>query len=157
MAVTFSSKILTRTDTSDNWESANPILSRGEIGYDITIKKHKVGDGVSHWTELTYNALQTDLNSRLSYLIGTTEEWSRQISLVSKKGMFYIYSDHGIIETEDEQIIYEAGVKIGDGTTYVVDLPFVTVTQAERDFWNNKVRCYIDAEISAENLIFTTH
>lgn len=53
-------KILMRRDSFRNWSNANPILESGEIGYDSTIKKHKIGDGYSHWNDLPYFSLSTD-------------------------------------------------------------------------------------------------
>ena len=46
--------ILQRSDTSNNWETYNPTLNNGEIGYDINKKLFKIGDGVSTWNELSY-------------------------------------------------------------------------------------------------------
>lgn len=43
-----------RRATTDEWESVNPILREGEPAYDITAKKHKIGDGKSKWNELPY-------------------------------------------------------------------------------------------------------
>ena len=85
----------------------------------------------------------------------TTQGWAEKITEVSVLNTVYIYTDRETIE-RDNKIIKVPGIKIGDGLAYVVDLPFVTVTQAERDFWNNKVRCFLDAE-GTENLVFTTH
>lgn len=46
-----------RRDTTVNWESANPVLADGEIGFDKTTKTIKVGDGVTAWNALAYNAI----------------------------------------------------------------------------------------------------
>jgi hypothetical protein len=43
-----------RRDTSSNWSTANPILALGEIGYDVTNDKLKVGNGIAAWNSLTY-------------------------------------------------------------------------------------------------------
>lgn len=43
-----------RRATKSQWETENPILSSGEIGYELGTNKLKVGNGVSAWTELTY-------------------------------------------------------------------------------------------------------
>ena len=48
------SKIQIRQDITSNWESANPILSSGEFGYDSTLKKFKLGDGTSTWLSLEF-------------------------------------------------------------------------------------------------------
>ena len=53
-------RILMRRDSSENWAESNPILAQGEIGYDITTKKCKIGDGVNHWNDLPFFALQGD-------------------------------------------------------------------------------------------------
>lgn len=95
---------------------------------------------------------------------GSTEYWNNQPRLVAQRGCLYIYKDWKTLE--DGRAI--AGIKVGDGTSYLIDMPFtdeiwqehiddmiVHITQEERDFWNNKVRCYINSD--TENLIFTTH
>ena len=46
-------KLQVRRDTAANWESRNPILAAGEIGYDTTNKLTKIGDGTTAWNNLT--------------------------------------------------------------------------------------------------------
>mgnify|MGYP006916080367 CR=1 FL=1 len=43
-----------RRGTSEEWTSANPVLNEGEIGYDSTLHKLKVGDGENNWSDLPY-------------------------------------------------------------------------------------------------------
>jgi len=47
-------KIQNRADTKLNWETYNPILAIGEIGYDLDSNAIKIGDGIKHWLELPY-------------------------------------------------------------------------------------------------------
>lgn len=47
-------RILLRRDTSANWASANPVLANGEIGYDTTLDRIKVGDGSTAWSSLPF-------------------------------------------------------------------------------------------------------
>ena len=47
-------KLQIRNDSYENWSSVNPILLLGEIGYDITNKKIKIGDGLNGWNNLEY-------------------------------------------------------------------------------------------------------
>ena len=47
-------KIALRNDTAANWQSANPILLKGEVGIEIDTSKIKIGDGTTAWNELTY-------------------------------------------------------------------------------------------------------
>ena len=95
----------------------------------------------------------------------TTENWNHDKWIIGKKGCLYIYSDYK--QNEKGQDI--AGIKVGDGMGYLIDAPFIDellydhvkdkiihITQQEREFWNNKVRCYIDSG-NNEHIIFTTH
>jgi hypothetical protein len=62
-------KIQIRRGTATDWTNFNPVLSSGELGYDITNKNFKVGDGTTAWNSLLYtfadiddfNAFKTDL------------------------------------------------------------------------------------------------
>ena len=47
-------KILFRRDTASNWNTANPVLSAGEIGLESNTNKIKLGDGTNHWQDLDY-------------------------------------------------------------------------------------------------------
>ena len=95
---------------------------------------------------------------------GSTAEWQLRTDYVPLAGEIIIYTDYG---TDGENDI--PGIKIGDGSAYAVDLPFVGedvrdsllshiennlvhITAAERAAWNAKVRCYY----SNETVIFTT-
>lgn len=47
-------KFRIRTDTSTNWHNANPVLLKGELGYEEDTHLLKIGDGVSAWNDLSY-------------------------------------------------------------------------------------------------------
>lgn len=113
---------------------------------------------------VTIQTLEQYLNANLTKQVrfDTTANWNSQTTLVSEANTIYIYTDHGT-SSEGYDI---AGIKVGDGMAYVVDLPFIDeavtehiadsnihVTPAEKAFWNNKVRCYLTG---TEQLIFTT-
>lgn len=51
---TLKTKILLRNDLATAWSTANPVLLKGEIGIEIDTNKFKIGDGVKHWSELSY-------------------------------------------------------------------------------------------------------
>lgn len=99
-----------------------------------------------------------NIDNRILY--NTTKYWNSHRDLITKRGYIYIYSDYMTI---DEQNV--AGIKVGDGSSYLIDMPFIDklyynhvndmvchITQAEREFWNNKVRCY---EVDDHTLVFT--
>lgn len=48
-------RIQVRRDTSAAWAVANPVLRAGEIGWDSTAQRWKVGDGTTAWSLLQYN------------------------------------------------------------------------------------------------------
>jgi hypothetical protein len=43
-----------RRDLAADWTTANPVLSAGEIGFEIDTGKFKIGDGILVWDELKY-------------------------------------------------------------------------------------------------------
>lgn len=87
----------------------------------------------------------------------------------SEKNTVYIISDY----STDADGIQHPGVKFGDGSAYIIDLPYASgystdiinrlkehasdqtihITQAEREFWNQKVN--VEDTVQKENLIFT--
>ena len=116
----------------------------------------------------------TDIKNAISALdrktsIDTTAEWSQKITYIPIKGEIVIYSDRNIIGG-----INYPGIKIGDGNSYVVDLPFlgddaaneiigiinghinntvVHISSEDRSFWNEKLNYEIDND--NETLKFT--
>lgn len=97
-----------------------------------------------------------------SIISDTTANWAAKTDLVSKKNTIYIWTDY----KQNDQGQNIAGIKIGDGLAYVIDLPFIDellyehiydtnihVTLAEKMFWNNKNRAYADED--EEELILT--
>lgn len=43
-----------RRGTTSEWNSADPILNEGEIGYNSTLAAFKVGNGIDVWSDLDY-------------------------------------------------------------------------------------------------------
>lgn len=93
-------------------------------------------------------------------LYDTTANWNSQISFIPEEGTVIVYSDYKtiIIEGVEKTI---AGIKIGDGRAYLIDLPFVDedvrmaliahindanvhIQEGEREFWNNKLNYTLD-------------
>lgn len=95
-------------------------------------------------------------------LYNTTAFWNDHPQTIAKEGYIYIYSDW----KQDGQGKNIAGIKVGDGKAYLIDMPFTDevwedhvndtvrhITEQEREFWNNKVRCYINE--GGDGIIFT--
>ena len=45
-----------RRGTEEEWRRVNPIIEEAVIVYSTDVKKIKIGDGVSRWTDLEYQA-----------------------------------------------------------------------------------------------------
>jgi hypothetical protein len=50
-----STQIQIRRDSEANWTSVNPILADGEIGFDVTSNRFKVGNGVDAWSDIEFS------------------------------------------------------------------------------------------------------
>jgi hypothetical protein len=64
------------------------------------------------------------LNTRYQLKIDTTENWNKAINFIPKKGEPIIYKDDNSLPR----------IKIGDGITKVIDLPFLNQEQIQADW-----------------------
>ena len=100
-------------------------------------------------------------------LYNTTAAWNAERDRIGERGTIYVYTDYRL---DEESSLYIPGLKLGDGTSYLIDLPFIDatltehindtsvhITEEERAFWNSKVRCYYSSIIDDETIIFTTN
>lgn len=58
-----------QTRRENEWMGKNPVLRRGELGYNSSNSRLKIGDGVTPWNDLTYVALGASSNSEEAALI----------------------------------------------------------------------------------------
>lgn len=80
----------------------------------LTISEDKpvdlaVGDHASKVTEVLY---------------GTTMEWAQDKTRIAQKGVIYVYSDYAKTTNWTGTEVSVPGFKVGDGTSYLVDMPF---------------------------------
>ena len=129
--------------------------------------------------ELLYNKpringieLSGNLNSSQLSIVSenTTAGWGEFSHYIPKAGEICIYTDYASVRDEFGNTIMCPGIKIGDGSAYLIDMPFVDegtrqylfneiskhtsnesihVSENDRSFWNNK----LNYEISGETLI----
>lgn len=129
--------------------------------------------GISSYTELsnkpTINGVEIngdmDLSDIKAVYDDTTEHWNSQLDFIPRFGAVVIYSDHAVVDGD-----YVPGIKVGDGSAYLIDLPFVGddirqmimahianasvhVSAADRESWDNKVTCYVELIEGDEYLI----
>lgn len=107
--------------------------------------------------------------NKLVYYSNSKQIWNLEPQLISEKDVLYIYTDYKIINVDDEQITIP-GLKIGDGKSYLIDLPFfndisnfndifmdhinnkvIHVSMEDRMFWDNKLNLFLEAQ--EQNLI----
>lgn len=55
-------KIQVRRDSSADWDTLNPTLSEGELGYETDTGKFKIGNGSTLWSSLEYFDVEIDLS-----------------------------------------------------------------------------------------------
>ena len=95
----------------------------------------------------------------------TTENWNNQPTLIGERGSIYIYSDgKSMIDEETGQTVFIPRLKVGDGSAYLIDNPFIdsdirekvdtlaTITQEDIDRWDEKVSAKINSA-DQENLV----
>lgn len=139
------------SDTTENWNKQRSLIGKANTIYVYTdymtigntvIPGFKIGDGNAY---LIDSPFVTDSVKPTIIQSDTTANWNSQTTLRSVDNCIYVYTD---FKTEDGVNI--PGFKIGTGA-YLVDIPFVTdwiedglVTNAEREFWNNKVTAILD-------------
>lgn len=56
---------------------------------------------------------------------GTTAYWDTRIGFVPKEGHIIIYEDAFEEKQDDGTVVYHPNIKVGDGSQYVQDLPFL--------------------------------
>lgn len=132
MSKTVNSKILLRRDTSTNWSANNPILAAGQVGFDTTLGKHKIGDGTTRWNSLPYFALMTDVDTSAgsaSYSTivgdGTTTSFTITHGLDTKNLVIQCYDINTTTGTLENIIGYYT--ILGDNSIQV-DLSYAPVT-----------------------------
>ena len=169
---TIKTRIQLKNDTEINWNKAkNFIPLRGEAIIYLADSTHpfsrlKVGDGTTPVIDLPF----IDANSinGVNIQVKTVEEWNNNLNYTPFAGEIDIYLNYKYIIKNETQIGV-SGIKIGDGNSYLVDLPFlgeveeifydhinnntVHITAEERQFWNNKLNC--ENQIIEETLFLT--
>ncbi len=117
-----------------------------------------------------WKKLKNNLNNKIVYYSKKKSEWDADRDTIAEKDVLYIYSDYKTIQKDGKQLLVP-GLKIGDGVSYLIDIPFVNninsefedllldhinnkvihVSAYDREFWDNKLN--LDLELQDENLI----
>ena len=71
-------RILVRRDDAAAWTTNDPILLKGEMGYELDNRGLKFGDGVTEWSELPYFAHSQGVDGggpTLNMVSGKPTQW----------------------------------------------------------------------------------
>lgn len=114
------------------------------------------------------------VNTRVKQKRDSTQHWNEARGFIPLEGEIIIYNDYKVMDKVidgESRRVQIPGIKIGDGRTYVQDLPFIDeelrdklmthienpnihVTLQEKLFWNNKLNVDDNAELVDGALIF---
>lgn len=96
-------------------------------------------------------------------LYDTRANWDAYPQMIARRGYIYVYSDY----MKDDQGRYLAGIKVGDGRSYLIDMAFIDelyaahiadksihVTPQEKAYWDDKVTAYMD-KVQGETLVLS--
>ena len=118
--------------------------------------------------------MSATINSRVQLKRDTTANWNNAIGFLPLAGELIVYTDYRTLtkEIDGEDVdIPVPGFKIGDGQTFVQDLPFtdealraellehinnvnVHVSLEDKLFWNNKINVNDQMELVNGALVF---
>lgn len=118
--------------------------------------------------------MSATVNTRIQHKRDITQHWNEARGFVPLAGEVIIYTDYKTIQKEidgEMKNVNIPGVKVGDGQTYVQDLPFVDtelrdtimnhinnenihVSLQEKLFWNNKLNVDDTSEVVDTALVF---
>ncbi len=118
---TLKTQILLRNDSTANWESANPVLGKGECGIDLDTNKFKFGDGTTAWNDLKYAGTSIKIEGEGDVIVGA--EVNAAGELVLTKGKLLdsnIMLSDGFTFTEKVgtvEIPASGSTKVGDSNT----------------------------------------
>ena len=166
-------KIQIRRDTIQNWLDNNPILSDGELGFEIDTYKIKIGDGYSSWDKLPYVTDIIDYNEldNMPTINGIQIKGNLSLSDLSIQGVGNYGNDENNVHIYGDEVINGKKtflespnvptVPVDDDSKKVVNSEFVQnihqVLQTQMDESHNTLDLKIDStkndfQVSLETL-----
>ena len=153
------------------------ILSTGSLSGNLSIPQTRYEtdyERLSNKPSINGITLSGDMSLADLHIVSenTTAGWNSNPQYIPKQGEICIYLDYATAQDDMGHTITYPGIKIGDGNSYLIDMPFVGaetryillerlrqhemntdihVTAAEKEFWNNK----LNYNITDEELILT--
>jgi hypothetical protein len=147
--------------SEEHWQRTVVTETRGVSNYNQLENKPSINN-----VTLQNNTTLQQLGLQGIYY-DTKDGWNAQSTLVAEQGAIYIYKDYSV--SSDGKDV--PALKIGDGTSYLIDMPIVNgdvadmllehinnavihVTADDKTFWNNKSSAYLD-QSTTETLVLS--
>ena len=149
-------------------------INRLDISGELSNLNNSASGGLQKLSNMSGDvSIPEVIQKRFTYY-DTTENWNSKPTLIAERGCFYVYSDYLTETLQDGSVVTYPGVKIGDGTSYLIDMPvslsgrdseryedydehirniLIHVGADDRDSWDNKVTVAVDDQ--NELLFFT--
>lgn len=102
-----------------------PLINRLDITGQLVNSSLVDSGKLSTDNQMTGSSHLPNVLDRTAIHYDTTENWNSRTMLVGERSHIYIYSDYASAEIDGETILVPA-MKIGDGNSYLIDMPFVT-------------------------------
>lgn len=102
-----------------------PLINRLDITGQLVNSSLVDSGKLSTDNQMTGRSHLPNVLDRTAIHYDTTENWNSRTMLVGERSHIYIYSDYASAEIDGETVLVPA-MKIGDGNSYLIDMPFVT-------------------------------
>jgi len=111
------SRIQVRRGTTEEWTTANPILKEGEIGFDISVNKIKIGDGIRNYLNLPFIAEQqySDDFEIIAGVVNLNRGYTLNLSAVARTGNYIDLINKPILGTSSQ-------FNVGTGALNIIQL-----------------------------------
>lgn len=114
-----------RRGTEAQWTTADPILAAGEIGFESDTGKFKIGDGINHWSTISYFENLADLGGSLDDYIPLTQRNSANgVATLDADGQVPVSQLGNILDGAPEALntLNELSAALGDDADYAANI-----------------------------------
>ena len=125
-------------------------MATSTVGISGNIDVNKALRGLLGSERVTGSATIPKVVDRTAIHYDTTEAWNSMTPYVGLEGHIYIYSDYTTRDNGDGTTTTIPALKVGDGQTYLIDLPFTFVGDAQA-FVNHMAEASIHVSTSDRN------
>lgn len=127
-------KIQLRRGLASEWTSSDPLLSAGEVGFEIDSGKFKIGDGTTYWSGLDYFGGEVDLSGYLtqssaSMTYATISSLNSGLVSSSAAAVSYLIDSAPMaLDT-----LNELAAALNDDANFATTITNLIVTKADKD------------------------